>query len=152
MRAFGALFTLLGLGLIAVSARAISDPESPIGWRRWTDDPWSQGLVIGASLVVVGIILLAAKTRLGPTAERAATRVLSSVVAGVLGFLLLAPFGVTSMCADGPNGGGCRNQSWSTVTGLTFEGNPNPALGLAASVVLAATAWFLVGSFQNRSH
>lgn len=151
MRAFGVFFTLFGVLLIAISARAISDPESPIGWSRWTDDPWSQGLVVGATSLVIGIVLLVAKQKISDAAELRTTRALSSLTAGVLGFLLLAPMGATTMCTHGIDGGGCTNQSWSTITGRTFEGDPNPASGLTLGLVLAATAWFFVDRLQKRS-
>jgi hypothetical protein len=84
--------------------------------------------------------------------ERRTTHVLSAIVIGMLGFLLFAPFGVTASCVDGINGGGCRNQDWSTVTGLTFSGDPNPSLGISVGALFAIPTWFLVGRIQRRSH
>jgi len=152
LRAFGWFFALIGTALAAISARAISDPQSPIGWDRWTQDPWSMGLILGGATVSVGLLILFAKSKVSPPVERRTTQVLCAGVAGIVGFLLFAPFGVTAVCADGPSRGGCKNQDWSTVTGFTFSGDPNPALAIAVGTVVAVGTWLLVGGMRERSH
>ena len=49
MRGFGWMFGAVGLVLAGISAKAISDPTSPIGWVNWTDVPWSQDLILEPS-------------------------------------------------------------------------------------------------------
>ena len=86
--------------MAALSARAISDPDSLIGWERWTDDPWSAGLFIGTGLIAMGLLLLLAKRFVSAATERKVVCLLSAALAGILGFLLFAPAGQTGMCID----------------------------------------------------
>lgn len=151
MTGFGTFFVILGVTLGAISARAISDPESRIGWARFTDDPWSQGLFLGLGLTVVGLALLIVRRRMSTRSRRTTTRVLAATVAAVLGFLLLAPVLATGQCVHGPRGGTCETVSWSTVTGMTFDGSPHPFFGLMAGAVLAAATWLLVGRLTRSS-
>lgn len=151
MRAFGILFTSVGSGLAALSARAISDPQNPIGWDRLTDDPWYRGLQLGTIVAVFGVVLLIARRRVSPDAERRMTRALATVVAAAFGFILLAPIGATTMCSDGIGGGGCRTVDWATITGLSFSGPPNFAIALVTATTLGVCTWLLVGRSQGRS-
>jgi hypothetical protein len=151
MRGFGIGFLVVGLTVGAISARAISDPESRIGWARFTDDPWSQGLFLGLGLVLIGLILLVSRRRMSHRSQSTATRVLVTAAAAVLGFLLMAPVVATGQCADGPGGGTCETVSWSTLTRLTFEGNPHPFFGLVAGSLLAAATWLLTGRLTRTS-
>ena len=151
MRGFGIGFLVLGLTVGAISARAISDPESRSGWARFTDDPWSQGLFLGLGLVVIGLTLLISRRRMSNRSQGTATRVLAAAAAAILGFLLMAPVVATGQCADGPGGGTCETVSWSTLTRLTFEGNPHPFFGLVAGALLAAATWLLVGRLSTVS-
>lgn len=150
MRSFGILFVALGVVSAGVAARAISDPDSPIGWERWGDDPWSAGLFLGAALIAIGVSLLVAARRVGPAAARRTTRVISSLVGGFVGFLLLAPVGITAMCTDAINGrSGCVDQDWSTITGLTFSGSPNPLPAVVLGAVVGAGIWFVAGRLRK---
>lgn len=40
----------------------------------------------------------------------------------------------------------------STVTGLTFAGDPNPWLGILIGIVVAVAVWLLIGRLQHDFH
>jgi hypothetical protein len=150
VRGFGWMFVGVGLVLAGISAKAISDPTSPIGWDNWTDDPWSQGLIAGAILAAAGMGLLIANGRVDAMTNQHLARALWTLTAGAVGFLMFGPFLVVSYCADTTTGGYCRDQEWSTVLGVTFEGGPTPLPGLIAGIVATILAWVAVGRVRRR--
>ena len=147
LKLFGGLFIVVGVALVALSARAISDPDSPIGWERWTDDPWSNGIFIGIGLALFGAILLHLGQRLGRRSERTVSRAVALAFTGFIGFALLAPVQTTGMCSDSVDGGGCETQDWSTITGWTFEGEPSFVLAIAGALffigIASGALWYL---------
>ncbi|MPZ68426.1 MAG: hypothetical protein GEU71_02730 [Actinobacteria bacterium] len=152
MRAFGFFFIMVGAGLIGLSARAISDPDSPIGWGRWTDDPWSAGLIAGFVIVVGGCTLIIAKRLVKKETERKLVRILSAVMVGAVGIVLGAPVSQTILCVDRLDGAsGCLDQSWSTLTGFTFSGSAHPWFGVLVASAFAVVAWLLVGWAKRSS-
>ena len=148
MRFFGIIFNLVGVGLAGVSARAISDPASRIGWARWYDDPWGGGLLLGGVLVLAGTSILVMRRFLAPEAEAIFTRLLVAFFVAVVPFSLFMPYEGTIMCADGARGGFCRDVEWSTITGLTFEGSPTYWLALVVAAVAAIGAWVVTRRIQ----
>lgn len=137
MRGFGWTFVGLGLILAAISAKAISDPTSPIGWSNWTADPWSLGLITGAILAAVGAAVLIVNRRVNARTNQHVARILWTLVVGSAGFLMFAPFAGVSVCVETTTGGYCRDQEWSTVLGLTFKCPQSLLPGLIAGTIAA---------------
>ncbi len=150
MRGFGWGFTGAGLFLGGLSATAISDPASPIGWEKWRDDPWTDGLIAGGVLTVLGVVLLILNATTSPAINERVTRLLWTGVGGLAGFALFAPVVAVGMCVDGVRGAFCRAQEWSSVLGLTFDGEPSIVPGIIAGFMAAFVAWLLVGRARRR--
>lgn len=150
MRGFGILFVIIGAGLGIVSARAISDPNSLIGWARWYDDPWAAGLMLGAVCIVTGAVVIFARRYLSASTERRTGRALWAFTAGLAGFLLFGPYTATIHCVAAARRPGCVEQDWSTVTGLTFSGPDNLWLAGLMGMFAALAAWLIIGLFQRR--
>lgn len=117
MRVFGWLFVIVGVVFAAISVKAVLDPNTIFeGSERFQKDPWAQGIIIGGIVAAIGAVLIAAAPRLGGRTRLGIGRVIAILVFAFVGFALFAPFGVTTGCFDGPSGGGCETQSWSTIT------------------------------------
>lgn len=145
MRQFARLFTVLGLSLTGLSAWAISDPSSPVGWDDWRADPWSRGLIAGPALLIAGSLLGIISRRVSRRADFLGSRIVATLLGAGAGFLLFAPFVVVTECDAASTAAGCRTRGWSNVLGLAFEGQPSFLLSIAAALLSGFTVWVLVG-------
>jgi hypothetical protein len=146
VKVFGWIFVVVGLALAAISINAALDPNTIYeGWERFQKDAWAGGIGIGGVLATVGAVLLAAAPRVGARTRLLVGRVIAVLVFGFIGFLLFAPFEGTTACFDGLNGGHCETQNWSTITGVTFDGEVSYTLAVVSALVFAAItiAFFL---------
>ena len=143
MRRFARGFLVVGASLTVLSAAAISDPSSPVGWDDWTADPWSRGLLAGLVVTAAGMLLGILSTRVSLRADRIVSRVLTALLAAILGFVLFIPFMVVTQCDAAV--GGCRTRGWSTVLGFGFSGDPTFLLAVAAALMAGTAAWRLSG-------
>jgi hypothetical protein len=170
VRTFGTFLTVVGIALAALGARAISDPDSPLGWQHWSDNRWSTWLITGAILFVFGVVLLLRRKRGSAAGERRAARFLATTVAMLVGFILLAPLGTTVACThpvhrdvpftsgsmkgtpiDGGRHSTCTVQSWSATSGLTFSGRATAWPAVLTAVLSATGMWLVVGRVQKES-
>lgn len=145
------LLIIAGGGLaIVIAVRAISDPASPIGWDDWTEDPWSMLLYIGVLTMTAGATVLLVAARASEASNNLLVRLIWSALAGIAGFALLLPVGGVVSCVDYGDGGECSNQSWDTLLGLTFPGEPNIAPAIVLGIAAIVGTWLLVGLTQAR--
>jgi hypothetical protein len=101
MRGFGWMFGAVGLVLAGISAKAISDPTSPIGWVNWTDNPWSQGIIVWSHPGRRGHRLvnrLIANGMVSARTNQQLARVLWTLGGGAGGFLVFVPLFVPRDC------------------------------------------------------
>lgn len=146
LRVLGGVVFAAGASLALVSYKAVLDPESIFeGRERFTKDPWAPYISIGIEVAVAGVVLALLSIVLREGAGRAVLRALAVLLAAGLGFLMFMPFAVAVACSDGPSGGSCVDESWSTITGITFGGSPFywPA-SLGAIAFASATTWIVV--------
>jgi hypothetical protein len=150
MRRLASILVLSGVALAILSAVAISDPSSPIGWRNWTDDPWSRGLIFGAGLTLIGVLYGLGARVLSRRSQPVVVRLTVCAFAATAGSLLMAPLIIASSCADGEDQSVCQNDSWSTATGLSFEGEPTWAPALVVGFVSAGATWLLMDRRRSK--
>ena len=142
MRMFGWIFLGVGVVLAAISINAVLDPNTIYeGWERFSKDPWVFGIRLGGLVAIAGVVLLVLAPRVVSARTRIAVgRLIAVMVIGFVGFALFAPVASTRMCADGLNVGFCETQNWSTITGLTINGEEYNTLALISAFGFAAAA------------
>ena len=137
--------------LAGISAKAISDPTSRVGWEDWVAHGWSPGLLGGGGLAVIGAVILFLSARLSRRTNRRVGAALWVGATGVVGFLVFTPLASVNFCVETTTGSRCGTKEWSTFLGLTFEGDPNLLPGLVAGAFAATVAWFFVVLIRRRS-
>lgn len=150
MRPFSLSFMVFGAALTILSAAAISDPSSPIGWDDWGSDPWARGLLAGPIFAAIGILLRLGSNKVSRRVDLLVSRILITMFGATAGFAFFAPLLVVTQCDAVPQTAECRAQGWSNILGLRIPGEPTLVLALIASVVAAAAAWIISGRAQKR--